>query len=835
MPASAVRTLLLVLAVGLLPARAMAQRSTVIGRVTVDGSGQPLAGATVQVVGTDRRTATDALGRFVLREFAGDAMTLSVSAIGYAPARRIVQFAGGTTVRVELALTRLPTQLDQVLVRGEKFARDLQRTQTSVGVVTGEEARALPFRDWEDAALLVGNVSTSGSGAFSIRGISNAGVDNSGGNPTAALYIDGVQQGTFTTARTIRGMWDVEAVEVLRGPQSTTSGRNALAGAVYLRSAAPEFAYRSAARVRGGGQSALEGAAMVTGPLIPDQLAFRLSAEAGRQDAGIALPLLDATTPGFARTNTLAQRNVRARVLATPSALPGLSALLSYTYGFDRPIAFLGVTGPDVAARRNVAPLAYVDETTLHNTALEIGYQLQPGVRFTSVTGAVSSNYTLDGLTHQSRDTARTVPLAHRSRTDGLNVTQELRLNMETSRTQAVVGAFVGRFGFERDRVDRGDVYPVVRPQLGALLGRVLPPNAPIPVFEVNYQATTRNVDRNTNVALFGEVNRELIDDRLTLTLGLRYDRERFGGTTRISDPQATIVGSPLPAAVNAQVASALLATVNVDEQRLDAEFEALLPKLGLTVELTRDASIGATVQRGYRAGGSAPGVISAVNVFGPEYTWNYELAFRSRWFGGRMTANANVFYADWRDQQVRVPIPGTTQRETRNAGASTLHGGEVELRLVPARGVTAFSSVGVTTSRFDRFVLDGRNLAGFAFPGAPATTGAAGLIVDRGRGIVGALNVSYVGANYSEVGTITGPDGALRNDPALRAGDYTIVDAQLGYALRLRGAQARVTVFARNLLDTVARDLTQYDELRQPTAILRPPRVVGLGVEMGF
>jgi outer membrane receptor protein involved in Fe transport len=811
-----------------------AQTGTIAGRVVEAATGKPLPSATVRLDGTDRGTVTDAFGRFTLPGVPTGSATLHASFVGYEQGEKTVTVEAGTRTTVAFSLTKNTRELAEVVVQSEKFVRNLQETQTSTGVVTAKEAEAVPVRDWEDAMLFVGNVSTSGSGVFTIRGIPNVGVGG-GGNPTATLYVDGVPQGPFTTSRTIRGMWDVESVEVFRGPQSTVSGRNALAGAVYVRSAPPSSDWGAAARVRGGSLDAREGAFMVTGPIVEDQLAFRVSGEMGTQDTGIDFTNVNADGDGFDRTNTIEQRNVRTRLLATPDALPGFSALLNYTYGYDRPNSFLGVT--DTEDRTNSGFIAPFTETTLHNTSLEMGYDISPTLKLTSITGVLFTDYTIDQLTYQTQDPDATVGVAQRSNTNETNVTQELRLNLDTERTQAVVGGYYGSFGYERDRFDQGDVYPIVLPQLEELLGPRLPQGAPFPEFEVNFSRDVAEDDENENVAVFGEVNHEVMADRLTLTAGLRYDRETFGGETMTSNVTADIEGSPFPEAVNQQVEGALLQTVSTEPQDLDAEYEALLPKVGATVDLTDDISVGATVQRGYRAGGSESLPVGGTNVFDPEFTWNYELAFRSRWLGGRLLANANVFYTDWRDQQVRLPIEGTDGLfRTENAGESTLYGSEVELRAIPLRGLTLFSSVGLTQTEFDDFASPtpdnpDRNLEGFEFPGAPGETVSAGAIYERETGPFGAINVSYVGENYSDVGTVMGPDGP-ENDPSLRAGDYTIVDAQLGYIFEFQDTRIRLTGFARNLFDETAPELARYDARGRVETILRPPRVLGLSLK---
>ena len=812
---------------------------TIAGRVVEAETGEPLPGATIQVEDKSRGTASDTFGRFVLTNVPAGSSILRVSYVGYVTNEQSVTVEPGARTTVSVALTRRATKLTEVVVQSEKFVRNLQETQTSVNVVGEKELDAIPVRDWEGAMGLVGNVSASGNGVFTIRGIPNTGVGGGGSGPTAALYVDGVQQGRFTTSRTVRGAWDLESIEVLRGPQSTLSGRNALAGAVYLRSAQPSYEYGAAARVRGGNDEAREAAIMLTGPIVDNQLAFRVSGEFGAQETDVDY-LNVARDDDFDRVTTASQRNVKSRLLFTPAALPGLSVLGNYTYAFDRPAFNNVVTGEadgdgdvDFRDRESERPFASFDETTLHNLSLDASYDVTSDLTLTSKTGAVFADYAIDGRTYQSDDPEVLVPVAQRSNTDDGTFTQELRLNYDTDRTRAVFGGYYGRFTTDRIRNDGGDIFALVQPQIEALAGSAIPP------FGILLDSRTNDVTDTRNYAAFGEINHEVLPG-LTLTAGLRYDYEEFESSNTSEGIEVTFEGTPPPLApFEPTIATLITEQLGTEDQTAETEFSALLPKFGATYDVTRNASVGATVQRGYRSGGAFSLIAVGLNTFDPEYMWNYELALRSRWLDGRLLANANVFYTDWNDQQVAVPLPENPNfSQTVNAGESTLYGGEVELQALPARGLRLYSSLGLTESEFQTFEFQGRDLAGFEFPGAPSTTLATGAIYDRGTGPFGALNVNYVGEHYSEVGSIM-EDGELANDPRLRAGDYTTVDAQLGYTFRVFGTQTRLTAFARNLFDTVAVDRAFVSNDRnQPNGIrvdgrLRAPRVVGLSLRV--
>ncbi|MDT0632779.1 TonB-dependent receptor [Rubrivirga sp. S365] len=836
-PRPSARRLGAVLALLLAAPAALAQTGTVTGRVVDAENGQPLPGATVRLAapergGVERGGAADAFGRFVLRDVPAGPAVLTASFVGFVAAEQTATVADGETVALDFRLAEEDGRLAEVVVRSEKFVRNLQETQSSVAVVGDGALNALPIRDWRDAGLLVGNFSGNGVGGFVIRGINSAGVGFGGQGTTAQLYIDGIAQNQASTRSGARGTWDVEAVEVFRGPQSTVAGRNALAGAVSIRSKDPSFEYGAAARLRGGSQETAEGALMLTGPLVADQLAFRLSGELQREDTGFrytaledeGFDLSDATENGYA--------SAKARLLFTPTALPGFSARLAYGYAYDRPNIYFNANGPDFEARESTSPFTVLDDNRTHNVSLEAAYDLTDALTITSLTGYLANERTYDSLEQQDSDPDVVIPVGQRSVVDGDDVTQELRLNVVTDRTTAVVGGYAGRFAFSGFRVDRGDVFPIVEGNLtrAAVQLGLIPAGASLPPFEVLYETDNPLSTESVNVALFGEVNHEVLPDRLTLTAGLRYDYEEYEERSE-QDATISLPDSPFDAATTALVVQTLQAQIESGEQNPSASYNALLPKLGATLDVTPDLSLGAVVQRGYRAGGAEVLTTGQRNVYDPEYTWNYELALRSRWLGGRLTANANAFYTDWTDQQVRIPVEGTTLTQTVNAGASTLYGAEIELRAVAARGLTVFGSGGLVHTEFDEFVLAGRDLAGYQFPASSGETVSLGAVYEPGSGPFAALSASYTGPFYDDVGTL--PDGG--NDPLLRAGDYTIVNGQVGYAFGLRGVEARVAAFARNLLDEDIATRRTFDSFGQPVVRFSLPRVIGLSLDVSI
>ncbi|MEM6934401.1 MAG: TonB-dependent receptor, partial [Pseudomonadota bacterium] len=170
--------------------------------------------------------------------------------------------------------------LDPIVVLGGKIERSLLETPNSVGVVTSEDLEDFVIVDTFDSFNILANVrrlnAGGGNDAFQIRGLSADGIsDIANSQPLVSLIIDGATQNSEGLRRGARSTWDLEQIEVLRGPQSGLYGRAALAGAVVLTSKDPTYFYEGALRGEAGTLDTLGGSFMISGPIVEDQVAIR--------------------------------------------------------------------------------------------------------------------------------------------------------------------------------------------------------------------------------------------------------------------------------------------------------------------------------------------------------------------------------------------------------------------------------------------------------------------------------------------------------------------------------------------------------------------------------
>ncbi|WP_376699663.1 TonB-dependent receptor [Sphingomonas endophytica] len=729
------------------------------------------------------------------------------------------------------------TQPDDIIVTGEKSHRTLQQTTTSVAVTTPERIRQENILTVQDVYNRTANVSeTYGAAGFTIRGINNQGIGAGGNADTATVYVDGAPIPRLALFGGPTDLWDVEQVEVLRGPQSTIQGLNALAGAVVLTTRdASVTDYGADGRVMWTNQDDRTFSAAIGGPLIRDELGVRVSAER-RADRGL---IRNVTRGGY--DDKLALLNLRGKLRWTPQALPGLDVRASYNrvrrdggYLYE----YTELTTPDFYKHRQSSNdqrnRGYIRSGI---AVLNIGYEIAPRVRLSGVT---SFNRTATLALADGDGTAADVQYINndsRYRT----WTQELRLNYDGERLSGVLGAWAYRRAGLYDANSRVNIVTPVATITQLLQGGGFPAAtarqiatayvAVLPQIPVRYVADQPM--RVRNAALFGDA-RLRVTDRLSLIGGFRYDHEdnRYGAETTATFngtlPAPTVfaaAGTPLHRAVIAINRGVLALVAQAASARASnaRSFDAFLPKAGISMEWTPELTTAVTVQRAYRSGGSSQNIARAtLTPYDPEYSWNYEGALRSRWLDGRLTINANVFYVDWRDQQTNAFFGlNAFDYNTVNAGKSHLYGGELEVLGRVNRLLDAYVSAGHVRTRFDRFALPAGatsiiDLTGSQFPYAPRWTLAGGVNARAGA-ITGNVNANYRSGVYTDVGVAQGQN---------RLPGRTVVNARIGYD----AGRWTVFAFARNLLDA---DYLQYRGPDGRRGIVGDPQTLGAGLEM--
>ena len=629
--------------------------------------------------------------------------------------------------------------LPDVIVTGERVARPVAATASSVAVTTAPDLVDRQLRNLSQVVRLTPNTSISDDNReVVIRGIPANGLaaveDVLTLTPGAAVttFLDGVPISTWAGATS---SWDIDRVEVFRGPQTTLSGRGSLAGAVFLNSADPTRTWTGAARAGGGTQGSTAFSGVLSGPLVDDRLGVRVSLD--RQE-----------DQGFIRNITTGQRQNPDRHLTA-------RAKAVFDDGTTR--VALSYTHSDRTRGSGLASLSAWPDRSV--AVADVPERLQKIVDVGSIafSRALSDAWRVEGLTGLGREDARRVLDGDITARDLLRVgvaeaanqaSQELRLAYAPP--GGPLSVFVGAYARAFNRDTRTDITGLLT-------------------------LSTRTRQDTTTLAAFGEATYAILP-RLRLTLGGRVEHDefdtRFFGNT--AGPATARGDTVVP-----------------------------LPRVQLAFDLTPEATLFGTVQRAYRAGGAGQTQLSGTAyTFDPEYAWNYELALRTRWLGGRLEVNLNTFHADLTRQQVQQRSASGNPLDSTivNAGRSSQNGIELESRYKLTDGLTAFVDAGLLDTRFDKFVTRDGDFTGNRFPFAPTYSATIGAVWRAPYDIILSGQTNLQGSAYGDV----------QNNGADKLGSRTVVDLIASKAV----GPLVASVFVRNLFDEAyaTRKVTAFD-----------------------
>jgi len=242
-----------------------------------------------------------------------------------------------------IALSRLPDEsdtgpvtLNPLIVTGERAVRSIEQTASSVAVFDSETLEEKPdVQSSNDLLRQVPNVTTTGTGNFApaVRGVDGTGPAQgadaffAGTRPRFNVQVDGRPLSFNEVVFGDVSLWDVEQVEVLRGPQSTLQGRNSIAGTMVVKSKDPTYDFEAGGRTIAGGLQTRQASAFVSGPIVEDQVAFRLAVDRQTSESNVHFESFDGNDPDDFESTML-----RGKLLIEPEALEDFYALMTVNH-----------------------------------------------------------------------------------------------------------------------------------------------------------------------------------------------------------------------------------------------------------------------------------------------------------------------------------------------------------------------------------------------------------------------------------------------------------------------------------------------------------------------
>lgn len=703
--------------------------------------------------------------------------------------------------------------VEKVVVYGQKIQRTLQETKESVAVISEDFIDDIALLDLEDAYLAAANVFTLSNGEnFGIRGVTQNSASTGGGNgELGSFYMDGVAYTGFATRFGPRDLWDVKQIEILRGPQSTNVGRQALIGAVVVTTNDPDLSgFEGGFRAEYGNYNtrSLEG---MLNLVVSENSALRITAETYKSDGYI-----ENITTGDDKYDSDDNTLLRAKYLIEPT--DDFSALFTVQYA-EKEIGW-DIYRTDLVPDDSYQTSSNLDSFETYegtSAALDLNYDINDSWALRSVTSYINGDYDRfndDDAGPEGGD-------AFRGRTaEDTNWAQEVRLTYESDTLSGVMGLYYTDVEVVNDTTG---IVSLVPSSLG-----VPPVLLPFYPSVVTVDVLIPSVTQTKNKAFFTEWDWKVAED-ITLSAGFRYDREELEVNTNALNSLAP--GSELPdpalagqvaagmgfdeatvaavvggiTQVNALLASQLTPTNNSAQS---TDFNAFLPQLGITYDIDDDTSVSAFYKRGYRAGGVDVDTVGTVDRYDAEYLDNLEFALRSVHLDGDLVFNANAYYGWWKDQQLTVYVNGSLfDTDTINAGESRLYGAEFELQYRVSDNTNIYASAGIAKTKFDEFCLVdgtpedqiigdtcqggdglGRDLSGGDFAYSPDVTLAFG-----GR--------HYFNDNWFIAGNVTYQDEAfsdIQNTPEFVNDSFSLVNLSAGY----ENGDFKTTLYVRNAFD---------------------------------
>ena len=706
-----------------------------------------------------------------------------------------------------------PVEMEAVVVTAQKRKEDATKVPISISVLRGEDLQAQHITDITDVTRAVPNVSFSSQGLGGAGpGLSNIqmrGVASAAGSNTTGIYLDDVSMTTrnlFSLGAAEPKFFDLDRIEVLRGPQGTLYGAGSMGGTVKFVSNQPDLRntttdlYSEVSSTRGGGTN-WQLTVVHNTPLIPGELALRIGAlkgntsgyidqvdSSGKQiaaninsekDSVLRLALKWAPTPQLSITPALFYQEVRtgdidAAYLDLP---PNQTSKTVLEPGVDR------LTVPSLTVTYDMGG---ADLTSVSSVFRRIFNRTQDGT-------AVNSAYigsVLDGLPASPPGLGAAVgvlPSAVLLNNRVSQFSQEVRLASKPYEPSRSPLTWIGGAYYSNLRTTLYDNEPVygitdtfasfnVNPADPGLLGFATPN-------DMVYQSLRHY--KTVQYAVFGEMSYHFTPT-LYGTAGLRYLKSK---DTLVQDLNYYFADGP---------------------QHIEraGSGSATTPKVALTWEVNPDQTVYATAAKGARLGSENrfiptgvcgqdlqnQGLSSGVpDSYGPDSLWSYEIGSKSKLLGNRLTANFAAFYIDWKklQQNVQLPLCGFDY-ETNIGGAKSI-GYEFELKGKPTANLVVGLSGGYTHARVTGDVPLLNVKDGDPIAGVPRYNAA--LTADYNFDITGAVG-GFVRASSNWVGSSHG--SLLKTDPDYDRPGYNTVNLSVGANYETW----QLTLFAKNLLN---------------------------------
>ena len=737
-----------------------------ISGILQNEKGSPIDGATISVLNTSFQTISNQKGYFSFNELKTGNYTLYIKSLGYADVSKEININATNNSKstdIKFTLIASTNQLDEVVVTAEKKEALLQKIPASISSLNAKEINAFGLWNTKEITGIIPNLYSADPGdnrdVTSVRGIATSSYD-----PTVATYIDGVNQ--FSLDTYIPTLFDIERIEVLRGPQGTLYGRNAMGGVINIITKQPNNISSGFADISLGNYNQQRITAGFKTPLIKDKLFFGASILSNKRDGYYTNEF---TQTSYDNQNGLSGNYFLKYIVSSRWDINLNFKQLANENQGPFPLVFGTEDALNNPYRLNQNSTTTMKDKT-SNSSLSIRYAAS-GFNFSSQT-AYQQNYRyytnpIDG-DFSPIDAISVINNYGNKWNNNKVLTQDFKFTSapsNNSKFKWTAGAFLfyqdapvkqaTRFGIDANLMMIGDS-----------------------LFSIINTSTTLK----KGFAVYGQATYAL-SNQLNMTFGLRNDYE---------NQTQSILGE------YQHDPSTELYTTRTDTLGR-THFNALSPKLSLDYQVNNYSLWYGSYSKGFRAGGLSPlsSDPSQPPLLGylPEYSNNFETGIKNNWLNNKLILNIALFYTKVTDAQVPSLILPDAITITKNTGQLSSKGVEAELMFIPTKGLLLQYSFGTTSASYDKLEIASQgasiNLAGKRPIFTPATTSL--LAAQYSYPVSSELQImlrgewKYIGTTYFDL------SNSIEQSP------YHLLNAKLGMEYK----KTALSFWAKNLAGT--------------------------------
>jgi iron complex outermembrane receptor protein len=588
--------------------------------------------------------------------------------------------------------------LEEIIVTAQKTgASAVQKTPIAVSAFSEADLKNSLTTNIKDLVAYTPGLNigqTTASAQIYIRGVGTNNVYN-GSDPDVTLQIDGVYMARPNEA--FGDFLDVDRIEVLRGPQGTIYGRNAVGGTINIVSKTPSDVFTGTQELTVGNFATVEEQAYVSGPLIPGKLQGSLAVSYLRHDGYLK---------NISTGNDIYSANhggLRGQLRFEASDSVTATTRFDFSKSGENGNSYSVLIAPVKNAPLADSLIGQWSKVALSNPQTEATYN---GGVSEDVNWAIDPSLTLRSITAYRKDAyhvvvdsdATELPYQTSAQSEEeYEYTQEFNFQAHLDNFDGVTGIYY----FHES--DTSDINAIVTAMPGIVAGS--PPR--------NVELSAFPVTKADAEAVFAQGTYHVLPT-VALTAGYRYTSE---DKSLHQDYQKYFVGPPV---INLAPYPFVGQTTRY--------FHGNTPKFGIDWNVTSDAMMYFSATRGYKSGGMnyAASTVAAES-FNPETIWSYEVGTKTDWFNHHLRVNLTGFKYDYNNLQVQSLIgPGLSS--ITNAATASVKGIEAEFQAKPTEAWKLTSNLTLLNARYNSFIAASvpAGLAPFA-AGSPNYNPAAG------------------------------------------------------------------------------------------------------------